>query len=104
MWYRPTISQLPREHISLKATGTVTLPAGAYALRTISDDAVRVWVDGALLIDNWTPHESAVDVAPLGAGRHELKVEYVQVGGWTELRLEILRGAPARSTGSPGPH
>jgi hypothetical protein len=54
-------------------------------------------------IDNWKPHESEVDYAPITPGRHDIRVEYAQVGGWTELRLDIVRGAP-RSKGSPGPH
>jgi hypothetical protein len=102
-WYRPTLAGLPLAHWSLDATGTVTLAPGTYTLRTISDDAIRVWVDGALVIDHWTPHESMVDVAPLTGGRHELRVAYYQVDGWTELRVDIVRGVE-RSTGSPGPH
>ena len=102
-WYRPTVAGLPQAHWSLDATGTVTLAPGTYTLRTISDDAVRVWVDGLLVIDHWTPHESMVDAAPLSGGRHELRVAYYQVDGWTELRLDIVRGIE-RSAGSPGPH
>ncbi len=92
MWYRPTVAGLPQARWSLEATGTVTLAPGTYTLRAISDDAVRVWVDGALVIDHWTPHESMVDAAPLAAGRHELRVRYYQVDGWTELRLDVVRG------------
>ncbi len=103
MWYRPTIPSLPQERWALEATTTVTLAPGEYTLRTISDDGVRVWVDGALVIDNWSLHESAVDHAPVAGGRHELRVQYFQVGGWSELRLDIVRG-PAGSRGSPGPH
>ena len=103
MWYRPTISGLPQERFAIEATGSVTLGAGTYTLRTISDDGVRVWVDGRLVIDSWTPHESKVDNVALGAGRHDVRVQYYQLRGWTELRLEILRGTH-RSEGSPGPH
>ena len=105
MWYRPPAAYafLPQSHWSLSATGTVDLPRGVYSLRTISDDAVRVWIDDVLAIDNWTPHESQVDYAPLSAGPHELRVEYRQVDGWVELRVDIVRGS-ARSPGSPGPH
>ncbi len=92
-WYGPTIKALPIERWALAATGTVTLGPGLYTLRTISDDAVRVWVDGKLVIDHWTPHESAIDAAPIAAGHHEIRVEYYQVDGWTEFRLDILRGA-----------
>ncbi|MCX5765338.1 MAG: right-handed parallel beta-helix repeat-containing protein [Gemmatimonadetes bacterium] len=103
IWARPTIIGLPSSKWALEAISNVTVPAGTHTLRTISDDAVRVWVDGALVIDNWVPHESTVDAVPISAGKHELRVQYVQVDGWTELRLEILKGAQ-RASGSPGPH
>ncbi|MGH7670313.1 MAG: PA14 domain-containing protein, partial [Gemmatimonadaceae bacterium] len=90
-WYGPAIKTLPLEHWALDATAAVTLGPGLYTLRTISDDAVRVWVDGVLVIDHWTPHESAVDEASIAAGRHDIRVEYYQVDGWTEFRLEIIR-------------
>lgn len=102
-WYRPPLHELPQSRWALSATGQVNLPAGRYTLRTISDDGVRVWVDGRLVIDRWTHHESRVDHAPLTAGRHNLRVEYFQDDGWAELRLDIVRGTE-RSTGSPGPH
>jgi parallel beta-helix repeat protein len=102
-WYRPTIAGVPQEHFALEAKANITLAPGTWTLRTISDDAVRVRVDGALVIDNWTPHESAVDNAALEGGRHEIMVQHYQVDGWTELRLDIVRGSQ-RSTGSPGPH
>ncbi|MEO8623733.1 MAG: NosD domain-containing protein [bacterium] len=103
MWYRPTVPGVPQSHFAAEATTEITLTPGVYTLRTISDDAIRVYVDGTLAIDHWTPHESAIDVAPLTAGRHQLRVEYAQVDGWTELRVEVVRGTQ-RSTGSPGPH
>jgi hypothetical protein len=52
---------------------------------------------------DWAGHESAVAHAPLPAGRHQLRVQYYQADGWTELRVELLRGRIS-STGSPGPH
>jgi len=105
MWYRPPASMQgwPPEKYGIAANAEVELPDGAYTLRTISDDGVRVWIDGRLAIDNWAPHESKIDSTPLGAGRHDLRVEYYQLQGWTELRLDILRGLQ-RSEGSPGPH
>jgi parallel beta-helix repeat protein len=103
MWYSPTVKELPQSKFAVVATGRVSLASGMYTLRTISDDGVRVWIDGKLAIDDWTPHESAVDVAPLGGGMHDVRVEYYQVDGWTELRLDILHGTQ-RAGGSPGPH
>jgi hypothetical protein len=97
------LANLPREKLAMEATGWVDLAPGVYTLRTISDDAIRVWVDGVLAIDDWKPHESALDFASLKGGRHNLRVEYYQADGWYELRVEIVRGAD-RSRGSPGAH
>ncbi len=103
MWYRPGLG-LPEERWALTASTPIELPRGGpYTLRTISDDAVRVWVDGRLVIDRWTPGESRVDHAEIAPGRHDLRVAYFQVDGWVELRVEVVRGSP-RSPGSPGPH
>lgn len=102
--YGAPAAGLPRERVLLVAEGRVTLPAGAHTLRLISEDAARVWVDGHLAIDAWAAHDSRPDYAELSGGAHDLRVEYAQEGGWTELRLEVLRGVVARSAGSPGPH
>lgn len=94
-WYRPLVAGLPVERWALEATATVALPPGEYAVRAISDDGVQVWVNDKLIINNWAPHESAVDTASIAGGTHRFKVRYYQVGGWTELRVEILRRPPA---------
>jgi parallel beta-helix repeat protein len=103
MWYRPAIAGVPQERVALEATTEIELSPGTYTLRTISDDAVRVWVDDTLVIDHWEPHGSEVDVAPLDGGPHHVRVQHYQNGGWTELRVEILRGH-VDAGGSPGPH
>jgi parallel beta-helix repeat protein len=97
------IPGLPRENFALEATGSVDIAPGEYTLRTISDDGIRVWVDSTLVIDNWKPHESALDFAPLTGGHHDIRVQYYQGDGWYELRLDIVRGRD-RSPGSPGAH
>jgi parallel beta-helix repeat protein len=90
-WYRPRMPELPIERWGLEATSSVELPPGSYLIRTISDDGIRVWVDGRLVIERWSTHESTVDEAPLTGGRHDLRVQYYQNGGWTELRVDILK-------------
>ena len=49
---------VPRDRVALVAQGKTTLPPGTYMLQVISDDGVRVWMDDAVIIDEWTPHES----------------------------------------------
>jgi hypothetical protein len=48
-------------------------------------------MDDERIIDRWTPHESAIDTAPIRGGRRRVKVEYYEIGGFAELRVEILR-------------
>jgi parallel beta-helix repeat protein len=102
MWYRPLLTELPVSRWALEASARVALPPGSYSLRTISDDGIRVWVDGRLVIDRWTLHGSEIDYAAITGGPHAIRVQFFQVDGWTELRLEFVRGA-VRSAGSPGP-
>jgi len=85
---------LPADRVALVADGRVTLPpgpAGAYQLRVLSDDGVRVWVDGRLVIDNWDVHGTEIDTAPIAGGAHRLKVEYFEASGWAEFRLDFVR-------------
>jgi len=90
VWYRPPIAGLPQSNFRMEARTEVNLRAGSYQIRTISDDAMRVWVDDKMVIDNWKPHESEVNTAPISPGRHTIRVEYYQLGGWVEIRAEII--------------
>ena len=56
-------------------------PAGDYTLRALSDDAVRVWVDNVLVIDDSTPHETRPAYATIGGGAPNIRVQYGQVDG-----------------------
>jgi hypothetical protein len=82
---------LPRDRVAIVAEGEIDLPPGPYSIRTISDDGVRVWMDDERIIDRWTPHESRVDTVPVTGGKRRFKVEYYEIGGFAELRFEILR-------------
>lgn len=88
---RAIATGLPNDHLAMIGEGVVDLPKGSFVLRTISDDGIRVWVDGKLVIDRWDVHESIVDEAPIAAGRHGLRVEYFEHVSWAELRVEIVR-------------
>ena len=80
---------LPRDRFAIVADGIVDLPDGDYTVQVISDDGARVWVDGKLVLDAWAPHESRVDRAAITGGRRVLKLEYYEVGGWSEISFAI---------------
>ena len=76
-------------------TGRLDPPAtGSYVLATVSDDGVRLRLDGRLVIDNWTEHGPTEDRATvdLVAGRPvELELEYYQASGGATVRLRWTR-------------
>ena len=51
-----------------EARGTKLAPAftdatGSYTFQTLSDDGVRLWVNGTQVINNWTGHAPTVDTS-----------------------------------------
>jgi phage tail-like protein len=61
-----------------------------YTFRTISDDGVRLWVGGRLIIDNWTLHGSTTDSGQikLDAGRwYPIVLEFYQGPGIAQIEL-----------------
>lgn len=85
------MSDLPADRIAMQADGTVTLPPGNYELLTITDDGIRVFVDGKKMIERWDIHGSEIDRIPLTAGRHRLRLEYFENSGWAELKVFIRK-------------
>jgi MYXO-CTERM domain-containing protein len=63
--------------------------AETYTLSTLSDDGVRVLLDGVPVIEHFTDHGPAVDLADvaLSVGWHDIIVEYYEKGGGAQLHL-----------------
>jgi hypothetical protein len=76
---------------SARWTGFIEAPAtGEYAFHTFSNDGIRLWVDGRLLIDDWTDHSEKEDtgrISMTGGQRHALKLEYFYNGGQGATKL-----------------
>jgi YVTN family beta-propeller protein len=87
---------LATSNFSARWTGRLVAPAhGTYRIQTAANDGVRVWVDGALLIDHWQSHtESTPDTsAPfnLSAGDEaSIIVEYWEGNGTATMRLRWI--------------
>ena len=91
-WYGPPKKIIPQANVLTEATATLSLVPGRYVLRTIADDAIRIYIDGKLVLDDWVPGEShAKEVSFQASGEHRFRVEHLQLDGWYELRLDIER-------------
>jgi PA14 domain len=91
-WYGPPRKAIPQTNVLTQATATMKLAPGRYLLRTIADDAIRVYIDDKLVLDDWTPGESHVkEVLFQATGEQHFRVEHLQLDGWYELRLDIER-------------
>ena len=76
---------LPNDHFSARWTGEVQPPtSGTYTFHTSSDDGVRLWVNGQLLINNWTLHGQAEDygaIALTAGQKYDIRMEYYEYTG-----------------------
>ena len=77
------------------ASTTDFFEPGEYELSVTWDDAVRVSIDGKMVINEWTPSLYSFDESPhkkvrvkLG-GNHNFMVEHVELGGFATLSLKI---------------
>ena len=85
---------LPVDRFGTVAETEVLLPPGTWLLETISDDGVRVWCDGAMVIDNWTHHGPTRDAARVTLDRERvvrLHVLHFELDGYAQLRFGLRR-------------
>ncbi|MHC4946658.1 MAG: right-handed parallel beta-helix repeat-containing protein [Planctomycetota bacterium] len=83
---------LPADRFGTIATTSLPLPAGRWRLRTESDDGLRVWADGVLVIDDWTRHpptrhEHVLEIAEPRVV--DLRVEHFELDGHAVLRVRL---------------
>jgi hypothetical protein len=78
-------SLLEGDNFSARWTGQVQPKySETYTFSTFSDDGVRLWIDGQLLIDNWTVHAPTENQGQitLQAGQlYDIKLEYFENTG-----------------------
>jgi hypothetical protein len=81
---------------SVRWEGTVTaISPGNYQFQTNSDDGVRLWINGNLVINNWTNHTATLNTSSsisLGAGQTvPIKMEYYDNRGAATAKLSWKR-------------
>jgi hypothetical protein len=81
------------DNFSVRWTGRVQAPVtGTYRFTTVSDDGIRLWVNGVQVINNWTDHASTTNTSSgisLTAGvKYTITLEYYEKGGSATARLQ----------------
>lgn len=87
------VERVPRDNFLAVIEGDVEVEEGNYQLITRSDDGVRVYLDGEIVIENWSSHAPAIDFGKkkLGTGKHQLRVEYFEADQGASLRCEMWK-------------
>ena len=94
-WQRraPT-DDLPKDGFSAQWTGALRSAGGRYRLRVDADDAVRVWVDGRLVVNRWSTRSRSQQesvVVPLAAGSRTIRVVFADRSGPARLAVSWQR-------------
>jgi parallel beta-helix repeat protein len=79
------------DRFATRASTKMTLPAGRYEVRTVSDDGVRVLIDGKKVQEDWTHHGPTEHktVVELAAGEHSIVVEHFELTGYAVLSFDL---------------
>ena len=76
---------------SVRWTGFVKpLYTETYTFYTVTDDGIRLWIDGRLIINNWGDHgatENSGSVALTNGVPHEIAMEFYENGGFAVAKL-----------------
>ena len=82
---------VPADYFATVASGSIDLPAGKYGVVTVSDDGVRVLIDGKEVLSNWTWHGPTRDevVVELEAGQHAVRIEHFEIDGYAQLEFTL---------------
>lgn len=81
---------IPFDWFSARWTSTLTAPAAVQTISIEGNDGYRLWLDDALVIDNWVKQSYGTRVARVNwrAGSvHQLKLEYFESTGNARLKL-----------------
>jgi xylan 1,4-beta-xylosidase len=92
-------ASLSANNYSARWTGKVQpTVSGPYTFYTNSDDGVRLWVNGQLLIDHWSDHpatEDAGSIALTANEKYDIKLEYYEHKG--KAIAQVLWSSPSQS-------
>ena len=83
------VDKIPSDRFSVRWRGHFDFEESEYRFYAYSDDGVRVWIDGELVIDAWRDQQATLshgDIA-LSAGKHTVQVEYYENVDNAQIRV-----------------
>lgn len=88
---------VPADNFSVRWTRTLPFDDGTYRFHVLVDDGVRLYVDGALVLNEWRDGNQRQVTADrqLSAGSHQIRVEYYEHGGDARVRVWWEKLSPA---------
>lgn len=90
-WEKSPAPDVPMNDFSARWTGQLTPQESSdYFITTTSDDGVRLWLNGQLIIDNWSDHAPTTDKAKIHVEKGKpipFKLEFYQAAGGAVLQL-----------------
>jgi subtilisin-like proprotein convertase family protein len=67
---------------------------GDYVFRYVSDDGQRLWIDGALVLDQFddSTHDAMTAALHLDPGWHDIVIDHSETGGQAQATLSVVSG------------
>ncbi len=90
-WYGEPLAGIGADTFSVRWSGRLLVRTkGTYTLFGTSNAGMRIYLDGRLVVDDWSAHlsrEKASAPLTLGVGKHALRVEMYETGGYARAQL-----------------
>lgn len=91
-WPSVPLENISSDHFSVRWQGKIEMPFDeATTLILTADDGIRTWLDGQLIVNDWTDHGAKEyrHVIPANSGdMHNLRIDYYECTGAAQIKLE----------------
>jgi hypothetical protein len=89
----PPVSGIGNDRFSVRWQGAIIAPTtDDFEFRTRSDDGVRLYIDGVLVIENWTNHGPTFDYSPpipmVAGEEYDVRMEFFENTGGAVAQLQ----------------
>jgi hypothetical protein len=100
-WTGAPAHGISSSNFSVRWTGQVLAPTtGNYTFSTVSNDGIRLWINGAKVIDDWTSHSNKTGnrapIALTAGQRYDVKMESYE--GTGSATAKLLWTAPGKAS------